>query len=208
MKLRNALSLLTLLLLAALLVGCNLPGAPTPTPIIRYITATFTASPIPPSPTPIPPTDTPAPTNTPEPIIPTPVSLEPSPTFGLPPTLPPPTPPATPTSVVPTGGALFAGSFEGGTFTFRVNDKGNMVTLKQITLKKAICQTGLKISYQLTFEDVRYFPVEYGKFTMSYDRALMSGIFTSPNAATGSLTITLINEQCRIGPISWTAYAQ
>lgn len=205
MKLPRLTIALSLLLATALLAGCNFPGQATPSPIIRYITATFTISPTPPPPTA---TNTPEPTITLAPLIPSPVSLEPSPTFGPPPTIPPPTLAATPTSILPTAGALFSATFEGGTFTFRTNSKGNSVTLKVINLKKAVCQTGYRVTNQLTFEDVTYFPIDNSQFVMKYDRAYITGRFSAPTQANGSLTVYIINDQCRIGPVSWTAYAQ
>jgi hypothetical protein len=114
---------------------------------------------------------------------------------------------ATQAPIVPLGSAKFSGSFDSGTFSFNTNGRGTYVTLKQIILKKAVCNTGQKISQQLTFEDVQFFQVVDGKFTISFDRATVSGQFTNPTTASGSIWINILENQCKIGPLFWTARA-
>lgn len=94
-------------------------------------------------------------------------------------------------------------------FSFRTNDAGSYVTLKEITLAKAKCSNGKTVSTHLTFEDISYFEIANSKFTISFDRAVVSGTFDSPTSANGSITIKINANKgtCEIGPLSWTAKA-
>lgn len=191
------------LLLVLLLTACNFPGmGPEPT-----ATPTLT------------PTSPPTPTDTPTPLPPT-ATLPPTPTFQfmlptLPPTavgspLPPPTlPPVfTPTSIVPQAGVRFEGEFDGGIFSFRVNNSSNMVTLKEIILSKAQCKNGKTISDRLQFPVIA-FPIENGRFTISVANAYVTGVFTTATTAIGSLSVTVKADKltCEVGPVSWKAKA-
>ncbi|MDI6696265.1 MAG: hypothetical protein QME21_14560 [Anaerolineales bacterium] len=187
------------LLLAISLTACNYPGGNplvSPTPTIAP-TATPTETPLPPTDTPPPP-----PTDTPPP----------PPTQPPPPTLPP-TATATkvPTAVIvtPMPGAKFSASFTGGTFTFRINPPGRMITLKEITLSKATCSDGKNVSTHLTFEDIKYFPIENGKFTITFDRTTISGQFITPTTARGLISIKINANKgvCQINTLPWTASA-
>lgn len=201
MKSASFLKLISMAMIFVLLAGCNYPGAAPAAPQE--------------SPTPLPPTPTsPPPTEPPTPLPPTetPTLPPPTPTF-VPPTLPPPTPTRpmpTPTAVKPMAGVKFEGTFESGTLTFRTNPTGYMVVPKTIRIIKANCQEGKKLSDTLSFEPPRYFPVEGGKFTISWDsQVYMTGTFLTPSQARGSLELKFKKEgvTCTIGPVAWTATA-
>lgn len=186
------------LILVAASLACNYSSV--------SVFATPTASPTAtvPSPTPPPPTETatPPPTAT---IAPPPTAA-PVVNTPVPPT---PVPTAIPTkaAIKPASKARFSGQFEGGVFTFRTNDAGTYVTLKEITLAKAKCSNGKTVSTHLTFEDISYFEIVNGGFNITFDRATVSGTFSAANSASGSIRIKINANKgvCEIGPLSWTA---
>lgn len=183
--------------------ACNYPGLmilTTPTPSVLPFTPTFTITP---QPT-LEQSETPAPSD--EPL------LEPTPTLGqliLPPTIAPPTMTIAPTlaviNVTPRG--KFVGSFNQGNFTLRVNEKGNMVVLKQLILKGIECKGGGKLTDSITFEGSSFFPIEANKFSIALSVVSISGRFTSPTSATGTISINYVSgeKKCQVGPLIWSA---
>lgn len=188
---------LTLLIFILFLAqyACNFPGGnpfapPTPTPT-QTATPTFTPPP-PPTDTPLPPpTDTPPPPPTDTPLPPTATATK----------IP------TPVKVEPQGGLRLVATFQGGSFTFRTNPPGRMVTLKEIILNKAECSNGDKITRYLNFDEIKFFPIEHGKFTITQGGVTINGYFTTPTSARGviSLSVKLTKGSCQIGPLPWVA---
>jgi hypothetical protein len=200
MKNSNFLKVLAIILVLAQL-ACNYST------VSVFATPTASATPVTPSPTPLPPTETPTlapPTNT----------LAPTATTGPAAVVNTPIPPTTKPTIAPTKAAVkpvskgrFSGKFDGGTFTFRGNENGTYVTLKEITLTKAKCGSGKTASTHLTFEDISYFEIKEGSFSISFDRATVSGSFDTPTSAHGTIWIKINANKgvCEIGPLSWTA---
>lgn len=158
------------------------------------------------TPTPLPPTETPTslpPTNTAPPPSPT---LAPIVNTPIPPTVAPTIAP-TKAVVKPVSKGKFSATFPGGAFTFRANDAGTFVTLKEITLAKAQCGNGKTVSTHLTFEDISFFEVENGSFTITFDRTTVSGMFDTPTTAHGTIYIKINANKgvCEIATSNWTA---
>jgi hypothetical protein len=200
MKSASFLRKLCILMIVLSLAGCNYPGA--------FPAAQDTPTPLPPSPT------SPPPTEPPTPIPPTEAPTQPPVTpTAAPPTPVPPTPTSRPSPTVaeikPLAGARFEGTFEGGTMVFRINANGSAVIPKTIRVQKATCQEGKTLSDTLSFEPPPQFPVEDGKFIISYDDPYMylTGAFLSSTQARGSLELKFKKESvaCTIGPVVWVA---
>jgi hypothetical protein len=203
MKTASYLKTITVLVIVVLLAGCNYPGGAPAAPQA--------------TPTELPPTPTePPPTEPPTPIPPTEAPTLPPPTATLP---PPPTPPATPTSrpsptqapIIPAAGARFEGTFEGGSFVLRINSNGTAVIPKTVRIQKANCQEGKTLSDTLSFEPPPSFPIEDGKFVISYTAPYLywTGTFVTTTQARGSIELKFKKEgvTCTIGPVGWIANA-
>jgi len=201
----KTVTLITFTIVLALIAsGCDMPfgTSPTETPTP---TATFTFTPIPPTATytSIPPTE-----------MPTPIPPTPTATITL---APPPTKVATPTKivsptpVVPIPKAKFEGTFPGGSITFRTGPHGASVVPKYLILKKAACNEGGKVSDTISFDPPTFFWIMDGKFAIGWGDVLaMSGQFTAPNKAAGSIKIVTKRngKTCTIGPVYWNAMAE
>jgi hypothetical protein len=194
---------LTLVLVISL-AGCNLPSAR------PADTATPTATQIPPSPTPLPPTATAAPpTEMPTQEPPTPTKVQPTMVF------PTKAPTNTPTPVVikPAARARFDGTYDYGTFVFRIGDNPAYVVPKSITVKSAPCNEGKnrKKSDTLTLDPPTFYQVIANRFSINFgDSVIISGEFITPVKARGTLTLKLKvdGKACTIGPYAWSATGQ
>jgi hypothetical protein len=210
---QKVFAILFFLILTISLVGCNLP---TDRPATDVATATSDRPTQPPAdvqPT-SPPTEPPTatqelalPTETPTVELDTPTPVTPSP---IPPT---PTRALAPTSaqIIPVAGARFDGSFDNGRLTFRIGPNSYSVVLKTVILKQAVCNEGSKASETLTFDAPTYFQIVDSKFAIYIgDQVTISGAFTSPTRATGTIRIKLTKGggTCTIGPTGWVATAQ
>lgn len=192
---------LCILIIVLSLAGCNYPGA--------FPAAQDTPTPLPPTPT------SPPPTEPPTPIPPTEApTLPPVTPTTAPPTPVPPTPTNRPSPTVaeikPLAGARFEGTFEGGSLVLRINANGTAVIPKTIRIQKANCQEGKQLSDTLVFEPPTSFPVEDGKFTITWDtQVTISGFFQTPTQARGSLELKFKKESvaCTVGPVNWVAEA-
>jgi hypothetical protein len=203
MKPVSFLKILWIVMIVVSLAGCNYPGA---APAVPQETPTT----LPPSPT------LPPPTEPPTPIPPTQAPTLPPPTATL---APPTAVPATPTSrpsptqaeIKPVAGARFEGTFEGGSVVLRINSNGSAVIPKTVRIQKATCQEGKILSDILSFEPPPSFPIEDGKFAISYDNPYLywTGTFLTPTQARGSIELRFKKEgvSCTIGPVAWMANA-
>ena len=207
MNIKRTLFTLTSLALVLGLLGCNLPSTkdeatkapadvesrPTqlPTNTSPPPTATFTQLPPTETPTELPPTATLPPLPTPIPATPT---RRPSPTAE---------------SIVPESRARFVGTFSDGELTFRIGENSATVVLKTASVKQAPCKEGGQISDTLTFDSPTYFQIIQGAFSIVYDIVTVSGRFTTPTRANGSITLKLRKSgaNCTVGPLGWTANA-
>ena len=201
MKSASFSRILCILIITLSLAGCNYPGA--------FPAAQDTPTAVPPTPT------SPPPTEPPTPIPPTEApTLPPVTPTTAPPTPVPPTPTMRPSPTVaeikPLAGAKFDGTFEGGSLVLRINANGTAVIPKTIRIQKANCQEGKQLSDTLVFEPPTSFPVEDGKFTITWDtQVTMSGVFLTSSEARGSLELKFKKESvsCTVGPIVWVARA-
>jgi hypothetical protein len=118
--------------------------------------------------------------------------------------------PPTQAAIEPQPGAKFDGVFTGGEITFRTSQNGKQVIPKSVRVRKATCQQGKTVSDLIAFDPPPSFPITDGEFTMSKgDIITISGMFTSPSNAQGSLVIHLKagGTACTVGPVAWSASA-
>lgn len=202
MKSASLAKTICILMIFVLLAGCNYPGA---APVAPQVTPTE----LPPTPTEPPPTPTEPPPTEPPPTEP------PPPTATMLPPTPPPTPTSrpspTPEPIKPTAGARFEGTFEGGSFVLRINSNGTAVIPKTVRIQKANCQEGKTLSDTLSFEPPPSFPIENGKFVISYTAPYLywTGTFVTATQARGTIELRFKKEgvSCTIGPVGWVANA-
>lgn len=203
MKPVSLLKTLWIVFMVISLAGCNYPGMAPAAPEASPTSLPATPTSLPPTepPTPVPPTEAPT--------LPLPTATV------APPTVVPATPTSRPSptqaEIKPVGGARFEGTFEGGSFVLRINANGSAVIPKTVRIQKATCQEGKTLSDIFSFEPPPSFPIENGKFAISYDAPYLywTGTFLSTTQARGSIELKFKKEgvSCTIGPVAWIANA-
>lgn len=213
------------------LVGCGgsapttVSEAPAATSVPEQAAATPTPEPPPATPTSEPPTPTPEPpTDTPTPELPTATHTPEPPTATLTPV--PPTETPTLAIVKPQSGSTFIGAMEvskagssgtasSGTVKLVISDDGSSITTAEITLADLKCPSSSSGSTTLTVGDPAHpTPIDEGKIEITASglgKQAITGQFTSPTEAKGTVTITLeipLEKPCDLGTWNWSAKAE
>ena len=152
-----------------------------------------------------PPTKTPVPTPT-HTLVPTQTNTS-APTLS-------PTPELTSTPIppkIPVGSSL-RGDFNDGLITFEVSADGKYVRNMKIVLRRSMeCTDGRRLGTDVRLYVTYGIPINKYGFPTVFGALSLTGWFSDPRSAAGTITLNgLIVEgrakPCSLGPVNWTAY--